>query len=126
MSEHGFEKIRSFKKGHLVNRLFERFAIEITEEKYQEIIFEISEYINEPIYVNPDDGKSFHIVKLGTDTCVFLYDWEYDSLLTVYHLKWFEKTPDGFWRPRPRRMKRNIRSFDRYRTTMKKLGVTVE
>lgn len=126
MSELSFEEIRSFKKSHCLNRLFERFAIQITEEEYQEIVFEIREYINEPIYVNPENGKSFHIVNFGKDACVFLYDWEYETLLTVFYLRFFTKRKDGFYDLKKRKLRKSIRSRDRYRTYMQKLGVTVE
>ena len=90
-------EVQQFKKAHALNRLLERFGISITEEEYQTIVYEIEEYINKPIFINEYDGKSFHLVTIGNTDVIFLYDWDFQCLLTVYYKSWFKKLPDGTW-----------------------------
>lgn len=96
-------EVQSFKKAHALKRLLERFGISITEDEYNNIVYEIEEYINKPIYINPDDGKSFHLVNINGTGVIFLYDWDFHCLLTVYYKSWFKKKPDGSWERNYRR-----------------------
>lgn len=93
-----FNTIKGKKVSHCLNRLMERFGLSISQVKYQEIVKDIVDYNNKPIFVSSTDGRSFHIVEIDGCKCVFLYDWEYDCLQTVYRLKWFKKTNGANYR----------------------------
>jgi hypothetical protein len=98
-----YQEVQSFKKAHALSRLLERFGISISDDEYDKIVYEIEEYINKPIYINSDDGKSFHLVNINGTDVIFLYDWDFHCLLTVYYKSWFKKNTDGSWERNYRR-----------------------
>lgn len=107
-------EVQSFKKAHALNRLLERFGISITEDEYDCIVYEIEEYINKPIFINEDDGKSFHLVTINNTDVIFLYDWDFHCLLTVYYKSWFKQNHDGSWERNYRRSQsKHVRAKNR-------------
>lgn len=123
----GFDDIQSHKKSHALKRLLERFGLMINDEEYNNIVYDIEEYNNKPIFINDEDGKSFHLVKINNDECVFLYDWDYKCLLTVYYKCWFRKDSNGSWERRLFRPKaKHVRYKNRLKTLANKTNSDIE
>ena len=94
----------------------ERFGISLTSLEYSKICYEIREYINWPVHINEDNGRSFHHFFIQETDLVFLYDWEYDVILTAYRKNWFDTKESSFWSRKPRKVKsKRIRNRDRAR-----------
>ena len=92
----------------------ERFGIRLTKKEYKDIVRAIVNYVCKPIYIDNEDGKSFHSFNVQGCECVFLFDWEYNCLQTVYRKSWFNKLDESNYEPRVfRRTSKSVRARDK-------------
>ena len=100
----------------------ERFALTITREEVDIIVNEIDSFINKPIRIT-ENGNSFHIVNISGTELVVLYDWEYETPLTVCFLSWFTKISDWEYELKPRWKQKDLKIYDRAKTFTVKTGI---
>jgi len=97
MENLSYTRIRRKKKDHAKLRIFERFAIILSEQEYKDVSRQIESYENRPVFINPENGKTFNHFKLQGADMVLLYDWEYHCVLTAYRVRWFTKIDKYNW-----------------------------
>lgn len=92
------DRMREGKLRHCNKRLMERFGIKLSREELEDVSIQIDNYDFKPIWISPDNGRSFHLVTIYDQIIIFLYDWEYACVLTVYRKNWF-KYESGSYAP---------------------------
>ena len=119
-------KVKNYKHrklSHFKTRLMERFGYNITDDEVESITNDITNYISKPIKILQDTGNSFHILYVGGNRVVVLFDWEYNVPLTVYRESWFKKLPNGTYDLFHKAKRKDIRLYERSVTFSIKTGI---
>lgn len=91
-------KTRAWNKiKHTQARLMERFGIDLHPDDIWHYGLQCRDYNIEPTNVSDDGLISVHPHELKGQLVVFVYDWSYNCITTVYHKSWFTIDKDNRW-----------------------------